>query len=150
MKIRILLFALALLPLSATAQAVPACVCSGPTGCKVASNPYPPSPDQPTQCEVWKGGAVIASGPTVLSSTVPLNNNTVCIPANAAYSPGVAGSVACLVTIPTQPNGATVVLTMKAINLLGDNGLSGPYTFQSVSAIPSAKPQVPVIYGPVP
>lgn len=133
------LIAFALLLISTSSVAAQSCICTA--GCKIVSDPYPPGTGQPASCTVYKGSA-IASAPVVLSSTVPLNNNTVCLPASQTYVPGVAGSVSCMVTIPAQAAG-NVTLTMTATNGAGETAQSSLFTFQSVSALPTL-PQVPV------
>jgi hypothetical protein len=116
------------------------CVCT--TGCKIASDPYPPGTGQPTSCAVYKAGLQIGTSPTVASTTIPTSNASVCAPASATYNPGVAGSVACQVTIPGQPAG-NVTITMRAANAAGETADSAAFTFQSVAALPTL-PQVPV------
>jgi hypothetical protein len=113
------------------------CVCT--TGCKIASDPYPPGAAQPTSCTIYKGGVAIASSPTVLSTTIPTNNASVCMPASSTYLPGVAGSVACQVVIPAQVAGS-VTVTMTATNGAGETAASTPLVFTSVAALPVLPP----------
>jgi hypothetical protein len=138
------LFLLLLLMVSSAAAAQQMCICTA--GCKIAADPYPPGSGQPTLCTVYKGGVAIGSSSVVASNTIPLSNATVCLPANTAYSPGVAGSVACQVPIPGQAAGL-VTVTMRASNGVGETADSAAYTFQSVSAFPTL-PQVPVNLRP--
>jgi hypothetical protein len=140
----ILVFAFLVLATTAAVAQGASCVCTA--GCKIAANSYPPGPDQPTACEVFKAGTQIASGPVVASSTIPVSNAGVCQPASAPYVPGVAGSVSCEVTIPPQAAGP-VTITMRASNAAGESADSTAYTFQSVSALPII-PQVPVNLRP--
>lgn len=140
-RLLILCATFALIP-AAHAQAA-SCICTA--GCKIASGPFAVNPDAPTSCSVKNAaGAIIGTSATVLSNTIPLNNSTVCIPGDAAYVPGPAGSVACLVSIPAQPLNTTVSVTMFANNAKGPSADSTALTFQSVSAIPSNPPAVPV------
>jgi hypothetical protein len=140
--------ALALLSLpEVQAQSNPNCICNN--GCKIASDPFPPpAAVQPVTCTVLKSGVAIATGPVVASTTIPNGNGTVCQPSSAPYAPGVAGSVACLVTIPAQPVG-TVTLVMTATNAAGTTAASAPFAFVSVAAL-STLPPVPVIHGVAP
>ncbi len=125
------------------AQAVQSCICT--SGCTVVSDPYPPGADQPTSCSGKVNGVAIAASPVVLSSTIPATNTTVCAPGSPTYSPGVAGSVACSISIPAQAAGTTVIVTAAAINgaLPGGTGDAVALTFQSVQALPVA-PKVPL------
>jgi hypothetical protein len=142
---RYLTAVLLLLFLAPVAAAQQQCVCTA--GCKIASDPYPPpavnQPDsRPTSCTVTVGGAIV-NAPVVASSTILLSNSSICSPASSTYVPGVVGSVACLVAIPSQANGTTVTATMTATNVKGETLPSAPYTFQSVSAL-TVLPSVPV------
>lgn len=139
--LRKILVAFAVMVFTAGAAAAQqACVCT--SGCKIVADAYPPGPNQPTSCNVYKGGSVIGSALVVFSNTVPANNANVCLPASGTYNAGVAGSVACMVPIPAQAAGA-VTVTMSAANGAGETAQSAPYTFQSVSTLPTL-PQVPV------
>lgn len=137
-----LLFAVVLLfctqIFSAVAQAAQ-CVCNN--GCKVAAGPYPPpAGGQPTSCTIEKGGVVVAgsSCSIVSSSTIPVSNTAVCQPADAAYNPGVAGSVAPLAILPAQPLG-NVTLVMKVFNAAAPGGVASvPFTFDNVAGLSTA------------
>jgi len=126
------LFVLTLCASSALAQQ--SCLCTA--GCKLASDPYPAGAGQPTTCTVYKGGVSIASGSVVASSTIATSNGTVCLPASAPYVPGPSTNVSCEVTIPAQVAGA-VTITMTASDGAGESSQSAPYTFQSVSILPT-------------
>lgn len=126
------------------AVAAQQCVCT--SGCRIASDPYPPTASQPTLCSVYKSGVFVNSANVVPSTNIAASNAAVCQPASAAYSPGPAGSVSCEVTIPAQPAG-NVTITMRASNAAGETGDSTPYTFQSVSTL-AVLPQVPVNLRP--
>jgi hypothetical protein len=135
---RLALAVLALIAAPAFAQAAN-CLCT--TGCRIASDPYPTGTAQPTTCTVYKAGVNIGSGAVVASSTIPLSNAANCQPASAAYVPGPAGNVSCLVSIPAQAAGTTVTLTMTATSAAGESAQSSPFSFVSVAAlatIPSA------------
>jgi len=144
MKIIILNLAFIALSFSGYVQAA-SCLCST-TGCKIVSDPYPAGADQPTTCTVYKAGVVVASAPVVQSSTVPASNAAICQPASPAYSPGPAGSVACLVPIPAQLLGS-VTLTMTASNADGTSAQSAPFVFTNVATLPPPVAK-PVVRGP--
>ena len=122
------------------------CLCTATTGCKIVSDPYPAGTSQPTTCTIYKAGVVVASAPVVQSSTIPASNAMVCQPASPAYSPGSAGSVACLVPIPAQSLG-NVMLTMTATNAAGESAQSVPFVFVNVATL-ATLPPVPVVRGP--
>jgi len=129
---RLLVALLAVLAVPAFAQAAN-CLCT--SGCRIASDPYPSGTAQPTSCTVYKAGVSIGTGATVASSTIPLSNAANCQPASAAYVPGPAGNVSCLVTIPAQAAGTTVTLTMTATSAAGESAQSSPFSFVSVAAL---------------
>jgi hypothetical protein len=131
--------------LSGLASAQQQCICTA--GCKIASDPYPPGIGQPTTCSVKIGGVVVASASVVASSTIPLSNASVCLPASGTYNPGVTGSVACQVPIAAQANGSTVTVIMNASNAAGLSVDSAAFSFQSVSALATV-PQVPMNLRP--
>jgi hypothetical protein len=108
-------------------------VCLTTTGAKIASDPFPLTGTQPTSCTVYKGGISIATGFTVLSSSIPSSNAGTCLPPSPTYLPGPAGSVACNVTIPAQPAG-TVTVTMTASAGGVEGPQSAPFTFVSAAA----------------
>ena len=135
MKLSTVLFLALIAAIPAHAQAAN-CICTG-TGCKVASDPYPPpASGQPTTCTVYKAGVAIGTGPVVPSTQIAASNGSVCQPASANYNPGAAGSVSCLVSIPAQPSG-NVTLTMSGTNAAGESAQSVPFTFANVAAISS-------------
>jgi hypothetical protein len=144
---RIVLLALYVLLIpAAAAQAVQLCLCT--VGCFIASNPYPPGANQPTTCDLYKSGVLVGSAAVFPSDQIPTSNSLVCAPASLPYNPGVAGSVACKVPLPSQAAGTTVNVTMRAANGAGVTGDSAVYTFQSVSALPTI-PQVPTGLRPI-
>jgi len=130
--IKKLILILTFIPCIAFAQQQ--CVCVG--GCKVASAPYPAGIAQPTSCAIYKNGVQIASGPVVASSSIPLSNASICLPADTPYSPGPTGSVSCLVAIPPQV-ACNVTLTGTASDAAGESAQSAPFTFVSVAALPT-------------
>lgn len=121
----------ALLLFASEAVAQQQCVCTA--GCKIASDPYPPSGPTPTSCTVYKAGVAIANSPFANSSTIPASNATVCSPASPTY-PVIAGGIACEVVIPAQPAGS-VTLTMTATNAQGESAQSAAFTFTSVAVL---------------
>jgi hypothetical protein len=132
---KVLAFMLVMFSVSAFAQQQ--CVCTA--GCKIASDPFPLTGPQPSTCNVYKAGTVIASGSAVLANTIPTSNGTVCVPASTTYNAGPAGSLACLVPIPAQPTG-NVTLTMTGVNSQGESAQSASFSFQSVSSLAPPSP----------
>jgi hypothetical protein len=133
MKRHLLLFAVLLfwMPMAVAAQQ---CICTA--GCDIASDPFPPGPNQPTACTLTRNGVIVGSFPVVLSSTIPLSNAASCMPASATYVPGPVGSVACLMTLPPLVPG-TYTLTASAGNAAGVSPASAPFVFDSVAALPT-------------
>jgi hypothetical protein len=130
------------------AQTTQQCVCT--SGCKIASDPFPTTGLQPTKCTAYSmpGRVSLATGNVVAATSIASSNSLVCLPPDAAYSPGASGAVACLVTIPAQPanSNVTVVITTCCDNAGKESGDSVALTFQSVQNIAPApvplKPRV--------
>jgi hypothetical protein len=133
MKRLLLAAALSAIAASSVAQGA-SCICTA--GCVMVSNPYAAGANQPTSCTVYKAGVLYANSSTVLSSTVPLSNAAKCLPADVAYNPGVAGSLACWVNVPPLIPGS-YTLTMTATNGAGESPQSANFTFTSVAVLPA-------------
>lgn len=128
--------ALLLFASSAVAAQNQQCVCTN--GCKVAvwNNSWPQLGTQnaPTACTIKKAGAAIGTSAAVAPG--PLNNSTVCFPADSSVTP--LGPM-CIVPIPAQ-NSGTVTLTSTATFAAGESGDSPPFVFVSVAALPVVGP----------
>jgi hypothetical protein len=135
---RYLIFLALLLGAHAVAAQTQQCLCTA--GCKVVSGAYAAGTSQPTSCNIYKAGTLLVSGSMVASTTIPTNNASVCQPADPAYNPGTAGSMACVANIPAQAAGTTVALTVRGVNGAGEALDGAVLTFQSVSALPTVPP----------
>lgn len=138
MRYIIALILLALPLTAASAQTV--CICASAAGCKVVTDSYPPGASQPTSCNVYKSGAFLVAGTMVDSATIATSNAASCMPASAAYVPGIAGSMACVATIPQQTAGSLVSLTGRGVNAAGEAPDGATFSFQSVLVLPTLPP----------
>jgi hypothetical protein len=135
-----LLLALLLLPSIASAQIQ----CTGATGIGLISDPYPPGSNQPTSCRLLKDGVQIASGPVVLSSTLPVAPISTCFPTQPNYNPGPAGSVACSLGSGNLSPG-TYTFSGFASNGAGESPAGPGLVITIVTALPTI-PTAPTLH----
>jgi len=121
------------------------CICVGPAGCTVVTDPFPQGVPQPTACTLRAAnGVAIATAPVVDSATIPLSNANVCAPASPTYVPGPAGSVACAVPAGSYAVGNTLTFLMSATYPNGESGNSVPFQLVNVSVLPQPTKTIPL------
>ena len=131
-KLALFLF-LSLFAITAASAQNQQCLCT--ITCNIVSDAIPPGPNQPTSCNLIKNGVPAGNSPVVLSSTIPLSNAAFCVPADAPYVPGVAGSVAC--SMPVSLVAGTYTMTATLQNVAGVGPVGPPFVFDSVAVLPT-------------
>jgi len=135
-----ILLAVALLAITASSngQAIQLCACATAAGCTMTTD-VGVAAATATGCTLYKNSVLpanlVASGPTVLASTIPLSNATMCSPASPTFIPGLSTNIACKIAIPQQPVG-NVIWILAYTNGGGEGPPSVATTFQIVTALP--------------